>query len=92
MANHFVAARKGDPFIQKWHELFIHLWKGRKNGDGIIASPLIAFALEPIYTIGDGDLITDTFLQQRLIWGVNSSKYLDPRHHGHRRDQSVGHA
>lgn len=46
MANHFVAARRGDPFIQKWHELFIHLWKGRKNGDGIITSPLIAFALE----------------------------------------------
>ncbi|KAL2201765.1 hypothetical protein CC79DRAFT_1377210 [Sarocladium strictum] len=37
--NYFVAARKGDPFIQRWHELFLHLWKGRNNHDGVTADP-----------------------------------------------------
>ncbi|KAI0125458.1 hypothetical protein BJ170DRAFT_631232 [Xylariales sp. AK1849] len=44
IANHFVASRKGDPFIQRWHELFIHLWKGRTNHEGLIESPLVSFA------------------------------------------------
>ncbi|KAF2877208.1 hypothetical protein BDV95DRAFT_511296 [Massariosphaeria phaeospora] len=43
LSNHFVAARKGDPFIKKWHELFIHFWKGRKDYIGVIDSPLISF-------------------------------------------------
>lgn len=43
MANAFVAARKGDEFIKKWHELFMHLWKGQNDWSGIIKSPLIAF-------------------------------------------------
>lgn len=45
MANHFVASRKGDPFIKRWHELFIHLWKGHTSCKGMIANPLLAFAL-----------------------------------------------
>ncbi|KAF2132300.1 capsule polysaccharide biosynthesis protein [Dothidotthia symphoricarpi CBS 119687] len=43
IANHFIAARKGDIFIKKWHELFVHLWKGRKDFTGVLQSPLIAF-------------------------------------------------
>ncbi|KAK6196727.1 hypothetical protein LQW54_011236 [Pestalotiopsis sp. IQ-011] len=42
-ANHFVAARKGDPFIKRWHELFIHVWKGHKNHEGLIENPLVSF-------------------------------------------------
>jgi hypothetical protein len=45
MANHFVAGRKGDPFIKRWHDLFIHLWKGRTNYSGMIQNPLLQFAL-----------------------------------------------
>jgi hypothetical protein len=41
--NYFVAARKGDPFIQRWHELFLHLWKGRNNHDGVTADPLFHY-------------------------------------------------
>lgn len=41
MANHFVASRKGDPFIKRWHELFIHLWRDQKNCDNIIENPLV---------------------------------------------------
>lgn len=44
LANHFVMARKGDPFIKHWHDLFVHLWKGRKDHKGIITNPLLAFA------------------------------------------------
>jgi hypothetical protein len=44
MANHFVAARKGDPFIKRWHDLFVHLWRNRDNHEGLIQEPLIAYA------------------------------------------------
>ncbi|EPS42275.1 hypothetical protein H072_3764 [Dactylellina haptotyla CBS 200.50] len=42
-ASHFTAARKGDPFIKAWHDLFLHLWKGQKSSKGIEINPLIAF-------------------------------------------------
>jgi Capsular polysaccharide synthesis protein len=45
MANHFVASRKGDPFIMRWHNLFMFLWKDRTNYSGMIKSPLLSFAL-----------------------------------------------
>ncbi|RFU72757.1 capsule polysaccharide biosynthesis [Trichoderma arundinaceum] len=46
IANHFVAARKGNPFIQRWHQLFTHLWKGRNSHEGVSDDPLISFAKE----------------------------------------------
>lgn len=46
--NHWIAARKGDPFIKRWHELFTHVWKGRTNYDGLGANPLFAFAASMI--------------------------------------------
>jgi len=45
MANHFVAARKRNPFIKRWHEIFVQLWKNRTNYNGIVADPLVSFAL-----------------------------------------------
>lgn len=45
MANHFVASRKADPFIKRWHELFIHVWKNRTNYQGMCENPLFAFML-----------------------------------------------
>ncbi|KIX96525.1 uncharacterized protein Z520_07791 [Fonsecaea multimorphosa CBS 102226] len=45
MANHFVASRKGDPFIKCWHDLFVYLWKDRQNHEGLINHPLVSFAL-----------------------------------------------
>ena len=41
MANAFVAARKGDVFVKKWHEIFMELWRGQTDWSGIAASPLI---------------------------------------------------
>ncbi|KAJ9500934.1 hypothetical protein H2202_003492 [Exophiala xenobiotica] len=46
MANHFVASQKGNEFIKRWHDLFVHLWQDRTNHDKIIENPLIAFALQ----------------------------------------------
>ncbi|KAJ7261369.1 capsule polysaccharide biosynthesis protein [Mycena haematopus] len=48
IANHFVAARKGDPFIKRWHDLFVHLWKGRSNHQGLLNSPLLAFGADSL--------------------------------------------
>jgi hypothetical protein len=44
-ANHWIAARKGDPFIKRWHDLFVHVWKDRTNYNGLGAHPLMAFAM-----------------------------------------------
>lgn len=43
IANHFVAARKGDPFIKRWHELFSYLWRDRTKSNGLIEDPLVVF-------------------------------------------------
>lgn len=45
MANNFVAARKSDPFIKRWHDLFVHLWKDRDTYQGMASNPLVSFAL-----------------------------------------------
>ncbi|KAI0409292.1 hypothetical protein F4802DRAFT_546083 [Xylaria palmicola] len=44
LLNSFIAARKNDPFIKRWHELFMYTWQGRTNPDGLAKHPL----LEPI--------------------------------------------
>ncbi|EED19058.1 conserved hypothetical protein [Talaromyces stipitatus ATCC 10500] len=44
MANHFVAARQHDPFIKRWHDLFVYLWSGKNSHEGLSANPLVAFA------------------------------------------------
>lgn len=44
IANSFVMARKGDPFIKRWHDIFSHLWRdGRTSSKGIASDPLLAF-------------------------------------------------
>ncbi|KAJ6568954.1 hypothetical protein B0H19DRAFT_1256644 [Mycena capillaripes] len=42
IANHFVAARRGDPFIKRWHDVFTRLRKGHTNHGGLLESPLLA--------------------------------------------------
>lgn len=41
LANAFVAARRGDVFVKKWHELFMALWKDQTDWHGVTSSPLI---------------------------------------------------
>ncbi|CZR53710.1 related to capsule polysaccharide biosynthesis protein [Phialocephala subalpina] len=45
MSNHFIAARKGSPFIKHWHELFTYLWKDRTTCGGLSGHPLLALVL-----------------------------------------------
>lgn len=33
--NGFIAARKGDEFIKRWHDVYLELWKGRTNCIGL---------------------------------------------------------
>ncbi|KAI0421498.1 hypothetical protein F5X98DRAFT_328503 [Xylaria grammica] len=42
LLNCFLAARKHDPFIKRWHEIFMHVWQGRSNPDGLAQHPLLA--------------------------------------------------
>ena len=46
IANHFVTARKGDPFIKRWHDVFLHLWRNRTSSKGLIEDPLVAFGVQ----------------------------------------------
>ncbi|KAI0903774.1 capsular polysaccharide synthesis protein-domain-containing protein [Ustulina deusta] len=41
MVNFFIAARKHDPFIKRWHDIFMHVWQGRTNADGLAEHPLL---------------------------------------------------
>ncbi|KAI1746979.1 capsular polysaccharide synthesis protein-domain-containing protein [Xylaria castorea] len=42
LLNCFLAARKHDPFIKRWQEIFMHVWQGRSNPDGLAQHPLLA--------------------------------------------------
>ncbi|TGJ81645.1 hypothetical protein E0Z10_g7131 [Xylaria hypoxylon] len=42
LLNCFLAARKHDPFIKRWHDIFMHVWEGRSNPDGLAKHPLLA--------------------------------------------------
>ncbi|KAF2668757.1 hypothetical protein BT63DRAFT_284886 [Microthyrium microscopicum] len=44
ISNSWVASRKGDPFIKRWHDLFVYLWKDKTNYEGLITHPLLTFA------------------------------------------------
>ncbi|PGH02660.1 hypothetical protein GX51_04543 [Blastomyces parvus] len=51
IANHFTASRKGDPFIKRWHELFVHVWGNRTSHTGMASSPLLAYAYQLDITV-----------------------------------------
>ncbi|KAJ3579201.1 hypothetical protein NPX13_g1361 [Xylaria arbuscula] len=40
--NCFVAARKHDPFIKRWQEIFMAIWEGHTNSNGLAKHPLLA--------------------------------------------------
>ena len=39
-ANSFIAARKGNPFIKRWFEIYLEAWKGVTEQKGMHAHPL----------------------------------------------------
>ncbi|KAI1323957.1 hypothetical protein F5Y16DRAFT_326266 [Xylariaceae sp. FL0255] len=49
LLNCFIAARKGDPYIARWHDLFTEVWAGKENADGLAQHPLMA-PIVPYFT------------------------------------------
>ncbi|KAI0116066.1 hypothetical protein F4776DRAFT_637668 [Hypoxylon sp. NC0597] len=41
MLNGFIAAKRGNPFIKRWHEIFKALWDGVTNSQGFHKHPLL---------------------------------------------------
>ncbi|KAI9372981.1 hypothetical protein BJX61DRAFT_542180 [Aspergillus egyptiacus] len=39
--NCFIASRKKNPFIYRWHQIFLKLWEGRADATGIRHHPLV---------------------------------------------------
>jgi hypothetical protein len=82
-ANHWVAARKGDPFIKRWHDLFVHLWANKTNYNGLGANPLLAFAANMDFSESEkkgfkwefvvGPDVVFQYITQCLAWARVSS-------------------
>lgn len=74
-ANHFIASRKGDPFIKLWHDLIIHIWEGKTESTGMMAHPLLEFAKDETFDVVDnGNLTWDWKVEpaqaMEYIWQV----------------------
>ncbi|KAI1758126.1 capsular polysaccharide synthesis protein-domain-containing protein [Xylaria castorea] len=41
MLNGFVAAKRGNPFIRRWHDIYLALWEGVTNSHGFHKHPLL---------------------------------------------------
>lgn len=41
IVNGFIAAKKDNPFIKRWHAIFLEIYKDRTNNSGIHAHPLV---------------------------------------------------
>ncbi|KAL4870595.1 hypothetical protein BDV12DRAFT_207610 [Aspergillus spectabilis] len=60
ISNHFIAARKHSPLMQRWHDLFAYLWRDRTSCKGLSHHPLLA----PVLSAGQkfhGDKGTEHF-------------------------------
>ncbi|KAI6773049.1 hypothetical protein HG530_004007 [Fusarium avenaceum] len=54
IANHFTASRKGNPFITRWHKLFLHLWGNRHNYVGMSNNPALGFVKDIDFSEAEG--------------------------------------
>ncbi|KAI2636617.1 capsular polysaccharide synthesis protein-domain-containing protein [Xylaria nigripes] len=41
MLNGFIAAKRGNPFIKRWHDIYAALWEGKTNSTGFHKNPLL---------------------------------------------------
>ncbi|KAI0007594.1 hypothetical protein F4779DRAFT_499475 [Xylariaceae sp. FL0662B] len=41
MLNGFIAAKRGNPFIKRWHDIYVALWDGVTNSEGFHKHPLL---------------------------------------------------
>jgi hypothetical protein len=75
--NSFIAARKGNLFIKRWHELLVHVWDtpiGRTNCIGVTENPLLRFTKDLGFPApGTDDLLISLsalqdYLAQIVCW------------------------
>ncbi|KAK5626102.1 hypothetical protein RRF57_001817 [Xylaria bambusicola] len=45
LLNCFIAARKHDPFIKRWQDIFVNIWQGHTNSNGLAKHPLLQAVL-----------------------------------------------
>lgn len=41
MLNGFIATKRKNLFIKKWHDIYLEVWKGKTNADGLHKHPLL---------------------------------------------------
>ena len=41
MLNGFIAAKRNNPFIRRWHDIYLEVWKGARNSHGLHKHPLL---------------------------------------------------
>ncbi|KAI1827035.1 capsular polysaccharide synthesis protein-domain-containing protein [Xylaria intraflava] len=41
MLNGFIATKRGNPFIKRWHDIYVALWDGATNAQGFHKHPLL---------------------------------------------------
>ncbi|KAI0017946.1 capsular polysaccharide synthesis protein-domain-containing protein [Xylariomycetidae sp. FL0641] len=41
LQNAFIATKRGNPFIKRWHEIYVALWDGATNSHGFHKHPLV---------------------------------------------------
>ncbi|KAJ8120211.1 hypothetical protein ONZ43_g3022 [Nemania bipapillata] len=63
LLNCFLAARKHDPFIKRWHDIFMKVWEGRTNADGLAQHPLLTPIIPSFLQSLEGQLSDDTGLK-----------------------------
>ncbi|PVH96439.1 hypothetical protein DM02DRAFT_599198 [Periconia macrospinosa] len=78
IGNHFVSARKANPFIHRWHKLFCHLWEGHTNSAGLMKNPLMKILAEqPLdleraqkfqWGISQDPALVDEYVSQVMCW------------------------
>ncbi|KAI1278359.1 hypothetical protein F5Y07DRAFT_72756 [Xylaria sp. FL0933] len=74
LLNSFLAARKHDPFIKRWHDIFMEVWKGRTNSDGMAQHPLIApvvpYFLEKMQSYVEGGMGLNVPIEKVVEYGL----------------------
>ena len=59
LMNGFIASKRGNPFIKRWHAIYVALWDGVTNSTGFHAHPLIKHL--PLLSVAAENLNLPTF-------------------------------
>jgi hypothetical protein len=68
--NYWVAAKKNNIFIQRWHEVMLHIYEGQTNCEGLSGHPLLSY-------VGSDIKIDPQALAFRFDWKVGLPVLID---------------